>query len=218
MSKGFFIVFLGVDGAGKTTVTKLLKSNLESQYAIKSNYIWFRSSIQNTISGLLSGSPNENIEADKVPKKSTIFHKLYNTIYQNFVLLDYFIISIIKIKIPRFFGTNIVLDRYIYDIILDLSNTYNYNSNKLKRFVNSKCFTNPDLVFYIDVPADVAFNRKQEHPINIIDLKIKQFDLLERILSDKIQFIRLDGTKKVDELVGEIMLHLIKNGVVVLDE
>ena len=74
------------------------------------------------------------------------------------------------------------------------------------------------MVFYIDVPSDVAFNRKQEHPINVIDLKIKQFDLLEKILSDKIQFIRLDGTKKVDELVGEIVLHLIKNGVVILDE
>lgn len=216
LKKGFFIVFLGVDGSGKTTLTQLVGSNLRDRFAIDSVYIWFRSKLQIFLSNLLRHKKDSrNAILNLKSKKGNMY---YYKIYQYLILLDYLILTTIKIRIPRYLGRNIISDRYIYDIILDLSNTFNYDRDKLEKLLNIKGFPTPDIVFMIDVPAHVAYKRKQEHPIEIIELRIKQFDLFERIMVEKIKFIRLDGTKQINSLVEEIIKHLIENGIVVLNE
>ena len=88
------------------------------------------------------------------------------------VLLDYFVISILFIKIPLLLGRNIVCDRYIYDVILDLASDLIIDE-KLRSLINSKLFLEPDIIYLINVPIDIAKNRRPEHSTTELVSKIE---------------------------------------------
>lgn len=209
--KSKFIIFLGVDGAGKSTLTTVTHQMLKENSFRKVKQIWFRSQIQIYLSNLLHNFLKRNEGGDKKEKKSSMFSKLSRELYMFLVLLDYFRIGVLYIRIPILFGYTIISDRYVYDIILDLSACYNYSEERIRKLINYKLFPNPDIIYYINVPVKVVQTRRPEHSIQELNTKIKYFEYFNLYYRHSNDIIILDGTKKVEELSNIIHNSLIKS-------
>ncbi len=95
-------------------------------------------------------------------------------------------------------GKIIITDRYIYDIIVFLR-YYNMHYPSIERaFLNIA--PTPDLVFLIDVPPEVAFERKKEYTL---DHRIKERALYLE-LAGRFGFKVIDNSRSFDEAAREI--------------
>jgi len=138
-------------------------------------------------------------------KRNLFKHNLSFTIYQNLLLFDYFLQTLIKIKIPLLLGKSIISDRYIYDtIITDFVAYTNYSTDETKELLEKwlKLFPKPDLVFLVDVPENVAYQRKDDTP-SLEYLKERRCIYLN--VGREYKMVRIDGLKDLNELSDFIM-------------
>lgn len=214
MMRKKLIVFLGIDGAGKSTLTNLITNELNEKYGFKVKNFWFRSKIQIYISSILNKLKNKSFKNNKSKiefnNKTKYTQKFISELYLYMVLLDYFVISILFIKIPLLLGRNIVCDRYIYDVILDLASDFNYSDKKLRSLINSKLFLEPDIIYLINVPIDIAKNRRPEHSTKELVSKIESLEKFKEYNSINSKIIELNGTEKLPVILGKIENSLIE--------
>jgi len=213
------IIFLGIDGAGKTTLTNEVMRLLKEKYKLRFKYVWFRSKTQIYLSDKIFRHSTKVKQMPKSHEKknpNNISNLCRNLILYP-ILFDYFMIIIFLIKIPMLLGYNIICDRYIYDIILDLSSDFGYTQEKTKKLLRLNIFQSPDIIYFINVPSDIAKKRRPEHSIEELNDKIKTLNQFKEY-SKFSRIINLDGTDKLDILIQKIDKSLLEHGVVVLDE
>lgn len=205
-----FIVFLGIDGAGKSTLTSLITKELDEKYGFKVKRFWFRSKIQIFLSSILTKFKTKN--KPKVNCTTKVKHniKIVSELYLYMVLLDYFVISILFIRIPLLLGQNIVCDRYIYDVILDLASDFNYSEEKIKFLINSKLFIEPNIIYLVNIPVDIARERRPEHSVQELNLKIESLEKFKKYTSLSGKIVEFNGAEKLPVLLGKIENSLIE--------
>ena len=217
-TKGFLICFTGMDGTGKTTLSKNLVKSLK-EMEIECNYVYAR--LTPIISkpfmwiGRLIFLHGENMfenYSDYTNTKRTAMehNSILSRIYQQILLFDYLFQVFFKVKIPLIFGKNIVCDRYIYDtVITDLSVDMNYSKDGVMNLLNKllRFFPEPDTTFLIDVPEEIAYQRKDDTP-SIEYLRERRGTYLN--VGNKYKMVILDGTKKLEELQCEIETEMEK--------
>ena len=211
-TKGFLICFTGMDGTGKTTLSKELVKSLKER-GIKCKYVYARlipiiSKLFMLIGRLvfLRGRNGfENYDDYTNTKRLAIEHNsILSRIYQRILLFDYLLQVYFKVKIPLSFGKNIVCDRYVYDtVITDLSVDMNYSKDKTIHLLKNilRFLPKPDITFLIDVPEEIAYQRKDDTPS--IDYLRERRDAYLNV-GNKHKMVILDGTKKLEELQCEI--------------
>lgn len=214
--KGMLICFIGIDGSGKTTLAKTLIESMR-KHGIKTEYTWCK--FESSLLRLLIFIKNKlfvkeddwkkNYEISLEIKKNLFKKRFAYTLYEWFVLLDYRFQIIRKIAIPLKLGKNLVCDRYIYDTVVDLAADLGYSDEKVTNRINQLLdfSPKPDLVFLVDLPEEVAFNRKDDVPsINFLSEKRKVYKKIE----EEFEMIGLDGTKTLEELEGVIQNKVLK--------
>lgn len=205
--KNIFICFIGIDGSGKTTLAKTLAESMNNN-GNKSKYVYNRSMsiITKPITeiGKLLFLRRRNIFSnykEYSDKKRALFkHRNFCEIHRNVLLFDYFIQTVIKIKIPLWIGKSVICDRYVYDtIITDFAAYTNYSIDEVKKILDIwlNLFPKPDLVFLIDVPEEIAFKRKNDTP-SIEYLKERRYIYLD--VGKEYRMIILDGSRDLIEL------------------
>lgn len=204
------ICFTGIDGCGKTTLAKILV-RMMNERGIKGKYV------HNTYKSFLLRPFMSIIKIllfrGKTIRKNyseyvNLTKKIYNipflpTLYQYLVLLDYLFITIFKIIILLLFNKAIVCDRYLYDVIVNLAIELNYSNDKIKNILKKSLylFPEPDFVFLIDLPEEIAYHRKNDIPtMNYIKSRRKIYLKIQ----EELKMTVLDGTKKLEELQREI--------------
>lgn len=163
---------MGIDGSGKSTLATNLYNSL-LKYNIKCEYLWWleaensvlRQSIRflsNTISGSKKKLNTYN-PSDHNPIKD---HSSFMELYQYIVLFDYIRQLLVTVWLPLKLGKIVICDRYIYDTIIAFSLEFNYSQEKFQRLFRLFSFLSPkpDLFFFVDVPENVAFSRKNDIP------------------------------------------------------
>lgn len=209
-TKGYLICFIGMDGSGKTTLAKLVVDELKKN-KIKCNYVYGRykpilsKPILELGRALFLRGKDVRMYSDysKTKKEVARKHKILALIYRNILFLDYYIQLFIKIIIPKKFGRVIVCDRYVYDTVINDIPMQGDGFNEVKRLIET-CFRvapKPDLVFLIDVPEEIAFQRKSDTP-SIEYLRERRRMYLD--IGEEYGIVILDGSKKLDELRREI--------------
>lgn len=175
---GILVCFIGLDGSGKTTHAKILVNKMRN-YGVKSEYVYcgwrhFESFIIvifiNAVKKFLS---KRNVDHSDVRAKSLV--NRFPTIFEYLVLIDNFFQNL-KVRLALIRGKNIVCDRYIYDTIVSLAVDLNYPSDKIMKMIKScqRLFIRPDFVFLIDVPEEIAYQRKKGDPLNSMDYLSKK--------------------------------------------
>lgn len=207
LRKPMFICFTGIDGSGKTTLAKglvesLNKKGIRCQYVsakldpfILKPFIWVGRLI------FLRGKSMFNNYSDySGTKKETIRnHPLLSGIYQQISLFDYSLQTLLKIRLPLFLGKNVVCDRYIHDVVVNLAVELDYPDGKLRIILN-KClqmYPKPDLIFLADVPEEIAYQRKDDVP-SLEYLKERRQIYLD--IQRECNMINIDGCKTTAEL------------------
>jgi len=213
-----FICFTGIDGSGKTTLAKSLVDVME-QKGIEAKYVYSRYTPIILRPLMLVGrwlflrgkDVFENYEDYTDAKKSASKkHPFWATLYQRILLFDYFFQIFFKIKLPLLLGENIICDRYIYDtIVTDLSVDFNCSKEDIKNSLSklSLLFPTPDITFLIDLPGEIAYQRKDDVP-SVDYLKERRGIYLN--IGEKYGMVILDGTKKLEELQHEIEKEVFK--------
>ena len=221
-TKGFLICFTGIDGTGKTTLSKALVESLKIE-GIQGKYVYARLTpfilkpfmlVGNSV--FLRGrdiSKNYS-EYSNTKRKAVEKHSFLSRVYKQILLFDYLLQIFFKVKLPLIFGKNIVCDRYVYDTVInDIPRSDNSIGNI--RLLLEKCFhvaPKPDLAFLIDLSEEIAFQRKDDTP-SIEYLKERRRVYLN--VGEEYNMIILDGSKdlmELKELVQKEAFGYIKRG------
>ena len=213
------INIIGIDGSGKSTLAKRLAMiltdrginccNIYCQFFAKLLYplkIVARHSVMR--------KTDEFADYATYIKKKTGFskkHSFFGTIYALLWLIDYSMQVFLKVN--RVVGKHrvIIIDRYVYDIAVNVSITAGWPIESLPHFLNMifKMHPRPDIVIYLDLPEEIAFSRKND--IQSIDyLKERRERYLW--LAEHCNFQIIDGVKSVDTILGEVIERCVLAG------
>jgi dTMP kinase len=111
--------------------------------------------------------------------------------------LDYFISVYPSLLASLLTHDIVVLDRYVYDVIAGLTRP----DKRVSRVLMSlfKVFPPPSIVFFIRVPPEVAFERKDDIPsVEFLrNIEEKQLSVLAQCSA---KIVTLDGTLSKNEL------------------
>jgi dTMP kinase len=66
-------------------------------------------------------------------------------------------------------------------------------------------FPVPDMVFWVDVPVDLAYGRKNDIPS--IEYLVERKMLYEKLVK-RFNFVRLDGSLPIEKITGQIKGYL----------
>jgi len=187
------ICFEGIDGAGKSSLTNEFQKYLNS-IKLKSGLLHF---------------PSKNYYGKIIYDKLNGKREIANDIFQSLYILDFysyqqFINYLLEIK------DVVILDRYFYSTLA----YSNYYGNMFD--IESTIFQlkQPDLVFYIKVPVEIAIDRlqkidkkdKHESNIELLTKTLEGYDSINKAYN----FIVLDGTKSVEENLAKVIYEYEK--------
>lgn len=168
-SRGRLVCFVGIDGSGKSTLARALTTVLEKR-GVECRYVWagFSSSFMlfKPLMGALKASVfSGDRHTEESPTKGRVLkNSRLSAVYQYLALTDYTIQAVFKIRLPLLLGSQVICDRYVYDLITGIGVLLDYPTDKTLALLR-RCLVflpEPDLVFLVDLPETVAYQRKDD--------------------------------------------------------
>jgi dTMP kinase len=202
--KGVLVCFVGIDGSGKTTLANSLVANCK-EHGITCRYLWggFNSSFTifkpfMAVAKRTVFHGNRFMEESRT-KGRAVRSRLLSTTYQYLMLADYVIQAFFKIRVPLAFGRNVVCDRYIYDLVASIAVLLAYPGHRTQTLLDrlAAVVPRPDLVFLVDVPEELARERKDD-TIAPDSLPLRRKAYLQ--MAHRHKMMILDGTGNPQDL------------------
>lgn len=187
-TKSFFVVLIGPDGSGKTTIANSLIEEIKEKKSCftKSYYLHGRFGILPDLSSIFGKKGRDvkeirfGIEENKEIKPHS---SLRITIYMVYYFFD-FLLGQLKLNYLKYTNTCIVADRYFHDYFYQ---EHFVNYPKVFRFIYFKILPQPDLVLFLDANPEEIHKRKPELTVSRIQAQqknIKQlFNYIDNITS-----------------------------------
>ncbi len=209
-----FINIVGIDGSGKTTLCKKLLREFQKRYPVV-QYVhsyhepFLLKPLKSLARVIFMRGTDEFADYPhyRERKASTSNrHRWLSRIYGLIWILDYALQALCKVRIPRLLGRRLIIDRYVYDAVLNASLTAHLSPNAAYRLVSLllKILPKPDVVLLIDLPEEDAFSRKTD--IQSVEyLRERRHRYLA--MADRYGFIKLDGTAQPRELLEKAKAH-----------
>ncbi|MBF0217410.1 MAG: hypothetical protein HQL30_10505 [Candidatus Omnitrophica bacterium] len=169
--KGKIIYICGPDGSGKTSIAKAMVERLNASGGARYVHKWMRfnhytSKLVNVIGRIAGLSYFEHYpDGVKVGYHDYYRSKWISSLYKASVLFDTFLASLIRLWIPvKFFGTRVVVDRFVYDTMVDLSidlGDPSISTSLSGKFLGALVPPGSTAVF-LDVNIDVIYRRRPD--------------------------------------------------------
>jgi thymidylate kinase len=206
-SHGIFIVLLGPDGAGKSTIAKNLgesefvkKAFLKSKVSYRRFQISWIKQIVQKIKG--SGLPSFD---SQVKDDGTIapLPPLKAAIYTIYLGLDYLLGHFFLQRFKTNAGL-LIFDRYFYDYLVfrDFSRCPRWLLKALARIV-----PRPDVIIYLKNDAKTIYSRKQEWSLQEIERQVRSYEQIVPILRN---CCIIDTSKAIDKITSDIIDIIIE--------
>ncbi len=198
---GYFICIVGIDGSGKTTLANRTIKTFSDRLSLKYIYCGWRQFdsfiFRYIVKVLKKFRSTKSLNAYKF---TTRIPKTRNKeLFKFFVLTDYYITIISRLTVPLIFGTNIISDRYFYDVFINTGLDLKESNNEIMASISkwSHLFPKPDIIFLIDVPVEISYLRKNDIPYkNYLSKHRKLF----QDISKSYDVVLLDGTLPLEKL------------------
>lgn len=195
--KGLFIVIMGPDGVGKTTVCEGLKEKMRKIFFKKILYYHSHFGFFPELGKIYSFIFKKKFSEDSIRQEKpvglarTLLYLFYYG-FENFLAWPYFIF--LKIR-----GDLIIFDRYFYDFI-------SASANRKIPFLFFSFFAKltppPDILFILQAKPETIYQRKKDLSLNEIK---KQLDAFQKLLILKVvPTIFVDSEKKPNEILNKI--------------
>ena len=218
----FSVALIGPDGAGKTTLTALLRQS--SRVPIKCLYMGINIEASNHAlptsrlveyfkrrrsakSGVVRC--DDDLHSDVGNKKRgpggwlwaicRLLNRFLEEWYRQLLSWGY-----------QLRGYAVVYDRhFLYDFTLDgIDGEKQPVDKRLHRWFLENCYPRPHLTIYLDAPAEVLFARKGEKTVEELERRRQAFLQLSHKVKN---FVRIDATRPFDVVYAEIS-SLIEQG------
>ena len=202
-SKGCFIVLIGPDGCGKSTVTSGLIKIAEDLF----EDIWHFHWRPKLLPKLRSNKNSENnIQKDTAPPSTSKYGSIISTIrylyyWADFILGYWFIIYPKKIKSSLIIG-----ERYFPDILVH-PERYGFNVPRWLMRASSILVPQPDIIFLLTGDPDEIHARKQELTVEQIGNQLAHY--ADELTNWKTHAL-IDTSSGANHVIDEIISH-IKN-------
>jgi thymidylate kinase len=217
----FTVALVGPDGSGKTTISeRILK---ESSVSVKRIYMGINRSESNVAlptTKLLdwidklrgrnrkAGPKNPESERSKLPKNPILraFKEVKSAVLLANRLLDEayrYLVTWFWLKRGNLviFDRHFYLDYYHYDI-----QTVNQRwTNRLHGHFLEHVFPKPDVVIYLDAPAELLFARKGEGSIELLETRRQNYLSLKNAFHN---FYVVDASQPVDKVFSDVQAIL----------
>lgn len=193
IKKGKLIVFIGIDGSGKTSQSKRLLNYLLEK---KKKAVIVRPFF------LLSGSlvhhrpkPDFSLKTGNGKSRKVFFPKLVPI----FLLADNWLNYLINIYRLLFKYDYLISDRYFYDYYPSLTEL-SYGSSRMNNLYG-RLLPKPDKTFLFDLSPEVAIRRKMEQPIALLARNRGRY----LSLAEKLPFIiKIDANVSEEKLFSKL--------------
>ncbi len=213
MNSKKFICFIGIDGSGKSTLAKkILENYVKKNKKIKITYGRFTPIISKFVMSIgrkifMEKKNDMYVDYEKylrgkklVMGKKTTLTKMYIFL----IITEYILEVLFKIIIPRKLGYSIIVDRYVYDTVInDISIDLGLSIEETNKIIYRlfKFLPKPDKTFFVDIEEKLAFSRKNDIPsVSYLEKRRKYYCGLE---FDEIS--RLDGSLEIETLVKSVI-------------
>lgn len=185
---GLMVVFLGVDGCGKSSVIAEVEQSLAPAFRRTARFRLRPSQRQG------GGVPVTDPHAKSSRGLASSLAKLA------FWLADY-TAGYAARTFPRLVRSTLVLfDRYYHDLLVD-RRRYRYGGPMWLARVIGRILPRPDLFIVLDAPPEVLYARKQETPFEEVSRQREEYLKLAHSLPNGCV---VDASKPLDEVVGEV--------------
>ncbi len=198
MSKGLFITFEGLDGAGKSTQIHKVKEIFENKgYEVVLTREPGGTEISEKIREIILD--NENDEMSFVTEALLYAASRAQHVHE-------------KIKPALDAGKVVICDRYVHSSIAYQGYGRQLGADKVMQ-INSYAIEGimPDISFFILLPSDKAMERLKNSQRELDRLEVEKIDFFKRIekgynqiAEDYDNIIKIDASKSVEEIAEEI--------------
>ena len=195
---GFSVVFLGPDGSGKSSVIDAVSLSLAPAFRKQARYhlrpFVFRARTES------NGQPVTNPHAS--PKYGVIISvmKLF------YLWIDYTVGYLISVHWKKIFSTLVIFDRYFHDILID-SLRFRYGGPSWLAALLVRAIPKPDVLFFLNVPADIIQQRKSEISREACDQQTQDYLALAKKIKKS---LIVDASQPLNDVVKEVndsLLH-----------
>jgi dTMP kinase len=206
---GFLICLTGVDGSGKSTHAKLLKTYLE-QKGYKCSSVWaaYKPFLAyyffgfTRILGYWKYTKKESY-TDPLEFAPKLVAKKLAKIMRVMYFFDYQLKILIKIRVPLFLGKVVLCDRYLYDLLMELQLSDTLSKN-FSRFL-PRSLPKPLVVFLMVAPESVNQTRRGFS----FDFFAKRKKILLEY-ADSFKFVVIDSSKELTDNQNSIRNEVLE--------
>jgi thymidylate kinase len=220
------IALIGPDGAGKTTLTRLLQDRLP--FPVKYLYMGINMDASNVAlptSRLIAylkrrggHTPNQTQPPRTVAHQQEHWHhKPARTLRAVVGLIHRLAEEWYRQLFSWFYqmrGYIVLYDRhFLFDFAISVDDASRDScTRRLHRWCVRHVYPRPKLVIYLDAPAEVLFARKGEWGLEALERRRQAFLQLGKQTPN---FVQVDATQPLDEVYAEVTHHILqfmKNG------
>jgi len=205
------VMITGIDGSGKTTISKLLVKHLRlRRYRV--NYVWIKSlhSMAYLIYRLFRNITNEKFILNPnriiVPRFDPTDYKGFSKLWLSLEFFSVLPWILLKVYLPIFLGFVVVADRYVIDTIVTLSVRVRelYFVNSFIGRLLLRMIPKETIIIHLDVDLDIVLRRRYdiEYTLREIENQI----LLYRKLAKRVGAYNINTAKlSIEETLGLVL-------------
>lgn len=191
------ICFMGLDGSGKSTsiehAYQQLKKEGKKVKIVRAAYVAVISRFFIKIGKRILLKKN----ADEYKDYNSYLKELRKNANKGFVYRVFSFLTTIefkaqiffRIRMNRFFGYNLLVDRYVYDNVVTYAANLGLGKEYMVKTMNTKWKRSPkpDLIIYIKTPVDICFSRKDDTPSELyLEIREPLYDIVSDLYNAKI--------------------------------
>lgn len=206
LNPGFTVVFLGTDGAGKSTIIDIIQPVLKGAFHNGVYYEHFRPNLLPSLGNLISRKKKIN-SLNSDPHAETPSGSIISFFRWSYYLIDYIFGYGLKVLPKKSVRSCVWLfDRYYYDYLIDPRRA----RIKLPRYiikVGQMLIPEPDIILCLGADAELIHNRKPELTLKEVDRQVKG---LQSFCDRHKRAVWIDTGKSINHSSSEAIIQIIK--------